>query len=173
MTALGRRIVLLGALVVAAAAALGWISGDDAAGPTVAARAPVKFVAVAPRKSDLQRDMAILAQRQPWGVTKQDPAAGQAQAGAGSGQGPGQGQAGKGEEALGQWRIGGIVRLGEQSFVILMIQPQPNAPHFLKYLSVGNTLPDGRTIEGITGDTVLLRQGDRQVVLRLYVPGAG
>jgi hypothetical protein len=54
-----------------------------------------------------------------------------------------------------------------------MVQPQPNVRHVLRYLPIGEKLPDGRTIERITGDSVILRQGDSVTVLRLYSPDAG
>jgi hypothetical protein len=170
---LARRIAALGALTVATAAVLGWMYGEDASEPAVSARAAIKFVPATPHQSTVPQDLAILAQRQPWGVTKQEPAQGQDQSQAQAAASKTQGQAVQGEGAIGHWRVGGILKLGEESFVILMIQPQPNAPNFVKYLGVGTALPDGRVIEGITGDSVLLRQGDQQAVLRLYLPGAG
>ncbi len=162
MSALTRRVALLGCLVVLAAALFGWFNADQLPEPAVSVRTPTKFVPASPRPSTLAADLAILAQRQPWGASKQDPLQGQAQT-----------QATKTQDPVGAWRIGGILKLGNESFVILMIQPQPNTPQFVRYLSVGNELPDGRIIEGITGDSVLLRQGDQKAVLRLYLPGAG
>ncbi|MBI1778289.1 MAG: hypothetical protein HYR63_23370 [Proteobacteria bacterium] len=159
MSAMTRRVALLGSLLVAAAALFGWFDAEVMPEASVAIRAPSNFALASPPPSTLANDLSILAQRQPWGASKQEPAQGQA--------------ASKAQDPVGAWRIGGILKLGVESFVILIIQPQPNTPHFLRYLSVGNTLPDGRTIEEITGDTVLLRQGDRQVVLHLYLPGSG
>jgi hypothetical protein len=155
------RLWILAVLVFAAAGALGWLQADispQVVAPTRGVAAPTL---AGPPPSTVAADIAVLAQRQPWGASPR-PA-----------EQPAAPTGGQNQDLVGSWRIGGIIRLGQQSLVILMVQPQPNVRHVLRYLPIGEKLPDGRTIERITGDSVILRQGDSVTVLRLYSPDAG
>ena len=154
------RLWILAVLVFAAAGLLGWLQADVTP-RTVAATRGVEAPALAgPPALTVDADVAILAQRQPWGASaRPDQEAAPAAA--------------RQPEQVGSWRVGGIIRQGRENLVILLVQPQPNARHVLKYLPVGERLPDGRIIERITGDSVVLRQGDSVSVLRLYSPDAG
>lgn len=153
------RLIVLGVLIVAAAGVFGWIQADTEArlGAMRGGEAPP---AAAPPASTVPADLAVLAQRRPWGA----PAAEAAPAAQASAQ-P--------EAPGGNWRVTGIMGSGAERHVILLIQPQPNSRPILRYLPVGERLPDGRTIERITGDTIYLRRGDQVSVLRLYSPEQG
>ncbi len=154
------RLWMLAVLVLAAAGVLGWLQ-TNVSPKTVAPTRGVEAPALAgPPPSTVEADVVVLTQRQPWGASAR--AAEQAAA-----------PVARQPDPEGSWRIGGIIRLGQQNLVVLMVQPLPNVRHVLRYLPVGDKLPDGRTIERITGDSVILRQGDSVSVLRLYSPGAG
>jgi len=153
------RLLALGVLLVAAAGVLGWMRADTQA-RLGAARGGEPPAVTPPPPSTVAADLAVLAQRQPWGASAA-PAPAAAQAGA------------QPEAPAGNWRVTGIMSSGNDRYVILMVQPQPNARHILRYLPVGERLPDGRAIERITGDTIHLRRGDQVSVLRLYSPGQG
>jgi hypothetical protein len=154
------RLLALGALIVAAAGVFGWMQADTEA-KLAATRGGEPPPAAAPPPSTVVADLAILNQRRPWGAS----AAGAAPAA--------QAAAAQPEAPTGNWRVTGIMSSGPERYVILLVQPQPNARSILRYLPVGDRLPDGRTIERITGDTVHLRRGDQVSVLRLYSPGQG
>jgi hypothetical protein len=154
------RLLALGALIIAAAGVFGWMQADTEAN-LAATRGGEPPPAAAPPPSTVVADLAILTQRRPWGAS----AAGAAPAA--------QAAAAQPEAPTGNWRVTGIMSSGPERHVILLVQPQPNARPILRYLPVGDRLPDGRTIERITGDTVHLRRGDQVSVLRLYSPGQG
>jgi hypothetical protein len=157
---MSQRLWILAVLILAAAGALGWFRADVSRRTVNSVRGVDAPPIAAPAPSTVDADVAVLTQRQPWGATPRAPQATEQ-------------TAGKAQDPVGSWRVGGILRIGQQNLVILIVQPQPNTKHLLRYLPVGEKLPDGRVIEKISGDSVQLRQGDIVSVLRLYSPDAG
>jgi hypothetical protein len=117
-------------------------------------------VTAEPPKPNLENDLRILAERRPWGTDQPTQAAA-----APTGNAP--------AAEPGSWRVGGIMRVGNVDFLVVLIQPQPNAAFFFRYLSIGDSLPDGRVIERMAEDSVQVRKGDQTSTLRLYRRPAG
>lgn len=154
------RLLLLGALLIVAAVVVGWADAELPS-PTVgaAARAPNAVRPLA--RANIENDRRIIAERQPWGADQPTQAAPAAAAGAAPAAPPG------------SWRFGGIMRVGDTDFVVLLVQPQPNAAFFFRYLTIGDSLPDGQVIERVAEDSVQVRKGDQTTTMRLYRRPAG
>lgn len=150
------RLVLLGVLLIVSAVIVGW-ADVEIPSPTVgpsAARVPGALQDS--RKPNVENDLRILAERRPWGADL--PTAQSAPTAASNVQ----------TVSSGSWRIGGIMRIGDADFLVLLVQPQPNATFFFRYLTVGDSLPDGQVIERMADDSVQVRKGDQSNTLRLY-----
>jgi len=155
------RLVFLGVLLIVSAMVVGWADVEipsPTAGPA-AARVPGALQDS--RKPNVENDLRILAERRPWGAdlptTQSAPtAASNAQT-----------------VSPGSWRIGGIMRIGDADFLVLLVQPQPNAAFFFRYLTIGDSLPDGQVMERMADDNVQVRKGDQSNTLRLYRRPAG
>jgi hypothetical protein len=125
-------IAALAGSAMAIAALLGWHAGDLS---TVAmpSEAPVSWSLPPPQVADIDRDLAILAARKPWGGSKsfsdlETP-----------------------PPLVAAWRLVGIVQRGDQRYALIRVGPGPNAK--VEYRGVGDTLPDGGRLVQIDTDS--------------------
>lgn len=137
------------------AAAVGWLTMDLPS--TAAGRAEAdRWQAPGVIPAAVEASLKTLNERHPWGVPPPAPVAAAPGAAAAA--------------PAATWRIAGTVIEGAQSRVVMLYSAQPGGPVEVRYVALGEKLPDGRSVINVTGDTITLRRDDGQSTIKLYQP---
>lgn len=156
MTSSKTTLIAAIAAALVCAFAFGWVATEMPSAAAVRAEAdrwqPPSLIPAA-----VEESLKMINERHPWGApAPAAPAAAQA---------PGAAAA-----PAATWRLAGTVIEGAQSRVVMLYSAQPGGPVEIRYVALGEKLPDGRSVINVTGDTITLRHDDGLTTIKLYQP---